>query len=390
MKYIRAGLIDQSANTHLTEALRVDDLVFISGQFAGDTRFRLVGGDDIAIQAEYVFDKIRNLLEEAGAAVKHLTMLHYFVVDLADVDVILSVSGRHLGQNAVPAAFVQVPQLALNGARIGITAIAVAGAERRITFGPGNGTSSVGSTRALRVDDLIFMSSAGSGDASSERTKDHTRALLVELDQLMLRNGASREQIGWLQFFVRDPDDILSISRACRNFFGSKPPASSIVRVRGLPAPSRISATAIGCLTSDQKRIRISDAGHRCEAFASGNLVFVSGQLATDHGPSVTGAGDLPTQTDFVFRRLEQTLHDAGCALNDVAWLQFFLADLGQRTLMTPSRRARFGSHRPAAGLMQVGGPFQPSLALLEVAAIAVKAGNEPSPKPRKPQGGER
>ena len=56
-------------------------LVFVSGQVAWDEQLQLVGGDDLAAQAEQALANLGRALEAAGATPHDLTMTRTFIVD---------------------------------------------------------------------------------------------------------------------------------------------------------------------------------------------------------------------------------------------------------------------------------------------------------------------
>jgi len=61
--------------------------VFVSGQVAWNRDFELVGGDDVGAQAEQALTNLSHALAAAGAALKDLTQIRVFIVDLTPDDI---------------------------------------------------------------------------------------------------------------------------------------------------------------------------------------------------------------------------------------------------------------------------------------------------------------
>ena len=66
--------------TDLDIALRVGDLLFISGMTASDETGAVVGRGDIAAQARYIYRKMAAVLAAAGAGLEHVVQTTDYVV----------------------------------------------------------------------------------------------------------------------------------------------------------------------------------------------------------------------------------------------------------------------------------------------------------------------
>src|SRR5262245_55453701 len=66
-----------------SRAVRVGDLVFVSGTTATDAQGRIVGRDDPAAQARQVFANLQRALAGVGAELRHVVRTRMFVTDLA-------------------------------------------------------------------------------------------------------------------------------------------------------------------------------------------------------------------------------------------------------------------------------------------------------------------
>jgi len=65
-----------------SRAVRVGNLVFVSGTTATDRDGRLIGRGDVAAQARQVFANLQRALEGVGAALRHVVRTRMFVVDI--------------------------------------------------------------------------------------------------------------------------------------------------------------------------------------------------------------------------------------------------------------------------------------------------------------------
>jgi 2-iminobutanoate/2-iminopropanoate deaminase len=85
-----------------SQAIRVGDLVFVSGQLALRPGSTEIVGTTIAEQTEQVFTNIRAILEAAGSGLDRLVKTTVFLKSLGDFAAMNEVYRRHAG--AVPPA----------------------------------------------------------------------------------------------------------------------------------------------------------------------------------------------------------------------------------------------------------------------------------------------
>lgn len=116
---------------------------------------------------------------------------------------------------------------------------------------------------------------------------------------------------------------------------------------------------------------------HLSEGIRAGDLIFVSGQLAVDEGFNLLAKGDVAGQTRAIFDSIRRILAEAGGALEDVVWLQFFILDLKDRGTIASVTREYFGAHRPVSTMIQVN-KLAITGALLEINAIAALGEKRP------------
>lgn len=102
-------------------------------------------------------------------------------------------------------------------------------------------------------------------------------------------------------------------------------------------------------------------------AIRAGNLLFVSGQIASDPG------ADLATQTRQCLANLRAVLEAGGATLQQVAKVTVYLSEHDGWAVFNPIYAEFFGDHKPARAIVPVAafpGGFK-----VEVDAIAVLGG---------------
>ena len=108
-------------------------------------------------------------------------------------------------------------------------------------------------------------------------------------------------------------------------------------------------------------------------AIRIGQLLFISGQAATDAQGNIVGEDDCARQAEFVFERIKTLLKAAGAGLGDVAKTTTFLTDSGNYAAFNQVRSRYFPQDPPASSTV-ITGLLRPEM-LVEVEAIAVVPG---------------
>ena len=108
-----------------SQAIRVGDLVFTSGQLGADASGALVG-DDVAAQAEQALRNLAAILEAAGSGLDRLVKVTVFLVDIDDWPALNEAYGR-LVPEPYPARSAFAVRDLPKGARVEIEAVATVG-----------------------------------------------------------------------------------------------------------------------------------------------------------------------------------------------------------------------------------------------------------------------
>ena len=106
-----------------SQAIRVGELVFVSGQLALAPGDKEISGATIREQTEQVFRNLQAILEEAGSGLDKLVKTTVFLADLADFQEMNEVYARHVGDRPPARATVEVAGLP-SGALVEIEAVA--------------------------------------------------------------------------------------------------------------------------------------------------------------------------------------------------------------------------------------------------------------------------
>jgi enamine deaminase RidA (YjgF/YER057c/UK114 family) len=108
-------------------------------------------------------------------------------------------------------------------------------------------------------------------------------------------------------------------------------------------------------------------------AIRTGNIVFLSGQIAIGPDGNCVGKGDIIAQAERCFENIEDILGRAGGTMQDVVkMVTYFIEplspELAQRYWAV--RKRFFGDYRPASTGVQVKALYGPEF-LIEIEAVA-------------------
>jgi enamine deaminase RidA (YjgF/YER057c/UK114 family) len=105
-------------------AVRYGDLVFTSGSAAGDSDGNIVGIGDFAVQMRFILDKLRTILQTAGADLVDVLKLNLFVTDIGASHVAGDVWREVVGGEPPATTVVQIQALARADYLVEIDAVA--------------------------------------------------------------------------------------------------------------------------------------------------------------------------------------------------------------------------------------------------------------------------
>lgn len=101
-----------------------------------------------------------------------------------------------------------------------------------------------------------------------------------------------------------------------------------------------------------------------------GNIIEVAGTTAMD-GDTLIGEGDVYAQTNYIFRKIERALAEAGSSLSDVVRTRMFITDITQWEEAGRAHSEFFKTIKPASTMLEVSALIDERL-LIEIEVTAV------------------
>ena len=102
-----------------------------------------------------------------------------------------------------------------------------------------------------------------------------------------------------------------------------------------------------------------------------GNTIEVSGTTASE-GDKVIGVGDVTLQAEYIIKKIEHTLVEAGFSLKDVVRTRIFMTDISLWEEVAKVHSYLFEDVMPACTLLEVSNLIHSDL-LIEIEATAIK-----------------
>jgi len=111
--------------SHYTDAVVAGGLLFVSGAVAVDGSGNLVGGDDVVAQARQVFENLGAILAAGGCSFADVAKVTVYLTDVDERPAVNAVRREVFGATRPASTLVEVPRLAVPGARIEVECVAV-------------------------------------------------------------------------------------------------------------------------------------------------------------------------------------------------------------------------------------------------------------------------
>ena len=109
-----------------SQAVRVGDAVYLSGQIPLDPSTGVLVEGDIATQARRAFDNLKAVCEAAGGSFDHVARVGLYLTDLGDFAAINAVMGEYFSQPYPARSTIEVAGLP-KGAAFEVDAVMVLG-----------------------------------------------------------------------------------------------------------------------------------------------------------------------------------------------------------------------------------------------------------------------
>lgn len=109
---------------HYSDAVSHGDVCYLAGLLPLDANGKLVGGDDVSLQAEQVLRNMAIALKQFGCTFADLVKINVYLTSIGDRARFDAVRRTFFGAAKPASTLVEVSALAVPGARIEIEAIA--------------------------------------------------------------------------------------------------------------------------------------------------------------------------------------------------------------------------------------------------------------------------
>jgi reactive intermediate/imine deaminase len=109
-KVIFTPMAPQAIGTY-SQAIKVDNTVYLSGQIALNPNTMEIVGDDIGIQIRQVFDNLRAVAQAAGGDLADIVKLNVFLTDLGNFPIVNEIMAEYFTQPYPARAAVGVAAL---------------------------------------------------------------------------------------------------------------------------------------------------------------------------------------------------------------------------------------------------------------------------------------
>jgi reactive intermediate/imine deaminase len=116
--------------SHYTDAVRAGGFLHLSGIVALDGEGQLVGGDDVVAQTRQVFENMRVVLDAGSCGFEDVVNVTIFLTDIDDRPLINPLRQEFFGAAKPASTLVEVPRLAVPGAKVEIECVALVPQER--------------------------------------------------------------------------------------------------------------------------------------------------------------------------------------------------------------------------------------------------------------------
>jgi len=102
-----------------------------------------------------------------------------------------------------------------------------------------------------------------------------------------------------------------------------------------------------------------------------GNIIEVSGTVASGEDGKTVGVDNAYEQTKFIYQKIEKVLQDAGSSMKDVVRVRMFVTDISRWQEYGKAHSEFFKQIKPCNTMVQVSGLIQPDY-LIEIEVTAI------------------
>ena len=373
-----------------TPGLQVGNLVYVSGQGAGDSKGEFA--PTVAGQLRQSLNNVKSVVEAAGLTMEHVVYAQLYATDAAAYDVLPSVWGEffkeggpalsRLGVTALP---VQTP--------LEINAVAVTDltTKRAIRLSASGDTK--GPPDAVIAGDRLFFSSCFGLDSEGKIPADsalQTQLALAHMEAVLKAAGIGPDHVVFVNPYLTNALDARQMnSEYARHFKFGDTPARATIHVTHLPHGAGVAFTGVAAMDLASRRsvrpknMQPSPTASPCVFVA--DTLYCSAKSGFIPGPNLgVYAESVENQVRQTMRNLLDGLEEAGMSFADVVAANVYLDDMKDFARMnriyasylkTPFPARTTIQQRPSVGRKQNEREQWPDLE--EISLVAVKSKNQ-------------
>jgi len=102
-----------------------------------------------------------------------------------------------------------------------------------------------------------------------------------------------------------------------------------------------------------------------------GNVIEVTGTVASGEDGKIVGENDAYAQTKFIYEKIERVLHRAGAEMKDVVRVRMFVTDISRWQEYGKAHSEFFNEIRPCNTMVEIKALIEPGY-LIEIEATAM------------------
>lgn len=385
-------------------AARSGDMVLVGGLMPIDSNGKVVGST-ARQQAEFVYQRLRDILTRSGAGLADVVKTNLFFTAPADdtrsAAIVADVDAVRAGHfdEPLPVTTELRCKLERTDILLMIDAWAIVGGEREIIAPPGHW--SWGNTRrypqGIKVGNRIFVGAQRPFDGAGKLLgiadiEAQTDRAFGALDRVLVAAGGSRNNLMRQNTFFSYTGEGEAVTAfwekmtAVRRRYMSSPSAAGAgLRVFG-PGRAGELINVEGIAVLGDEKLRLQPADHwdwsiAGNTFTQGWLIqgmgFIGGQISADSNAKAVGE-TLEQQARNVFRFVRRTLAEGDMDERHVAKLYIYYSDAGEaspeaaREVVRRVQDEFYGTPGPTVTAIRVEG-FAFENLLIEIEAIAFK-----------------
>ncbi len=346
------------------------DAIWVAGQLADEYDVglgRMVCRGNLVDQARLAFEKVRLILESAGAGFQDIVHQVDYITPAAVKDYPGTLEIRHerFGDDLPATTTVVVNRLLREDSLIEVEVVAAPGPSPRQSFpAPPAPPGQLPTPRAVKKGGLLFITTPPLDAATGEvvgptNVAGQTKAIFDIIGETLKVAGAAPSDIIRTIDYIAPSGlaDYRETAEIRRGFFGGDPPAATGIIVEGLPRPGALLEVSAIVVIGGGDRQTYNPGWPRYDRLTyrpgarKGDLLCLAGLTGADPISRSVAAGDLAAQTRQIYDQAQAILNSAGLSMKNVVKTVDYITPeaLPNYRDTVPIRKEFFGGDFPVA-----------------------------------------